>query len=56
LRTDAKNCFYPVIVESEKVIDFGEVEKDGYHPEKQTIEKDGRHYVYPIDNKNVERK
>ena len=56
LRTDAKNCFYPVIVENEKVIDFGEVETDDYHPEKQTIEKNGRFYVYPIDKQEIERK
>ncbi|CAG8774278.1 12207_t:CDS:2, partial [Racocetra persica] len=40
LRTDAKNCFYPIIIENEKVIGFGEVVADDYHPEKQTIEKD----------------
>jgi adenine-specific DNA-methyltransferase len=56
LRTDAKNCFYPIIVEDDKVIGFGEVEEDDYHPEKQTIKKDRKFYVYPIDRKNVERK
>ncbi|RHZ37599.1 site-specific DNA-methyltransferase [endosymbiont GvMRE of Glomus versiforme] len=56
LRENAKNCFYPIIVENEKIIDFGEVESDNYHPEKQTIEKNGRFYIYPIDKKNVERK
>lgn len=56
MRTDAKNCFYPIIIENEKVIDFGEVEKDNYHPEKQTIKKNGRFYVYPIDKQEVERK
>jgi adenine-specific DNA-methyltransferase len=56
LRTNAKNCFYPVVVENGKIISFGEVESDDYHPEKQTIEKDGQFLVYPIDSKNVERK
>ena len=37
MRTDAKNCFYPVIVENEKVIDFGEVETDDYHPTEVLI-------------------
>ncbi|CAG8701937.1 33631_t:CDS:2, partial [Racocetra persica] len=40
LRTDAKNCFHPIIVENEKVISFGEVVADDYHPEKQTTEKE----------------
>ncbi|CAG8777842.1 34583_t:CDS:2, partial [Racocetra persica] len=56
LRTDAKNCFYPIIVENEKVIGFGEVVADDYHPEKQTTEKEGQFYVWPIDKDKVERK
>src|SRR3954468_10207504 len=34
---------------------FVEVESDDYHPEKQTIEKNGQFLVYPIDSKSVER-
>ena len=56
LRTDAQNCFYPIVVKGNKVIDFGEVPKDNFHPQKQTEEKDGRYYIYPIDVKGVERK
>jgi adenine-specific DNA-methyltransferase len=56
LRENAKNCFYPIIVENEKIIGFGEVENDNVHPEKQTIKKDSRFYIYPIDNKDIERK
>lgn len=55
LRTDAKNCFYPIIVEDGKIVGFGEVCPDDYHP-AQTVEKDGKFYVYPIDSKGVERK
>ncbi|MBI3585351.1 MAG: site-specific DNA-methyltransferase [Nitrospinae bacterium] len=40
LRTDAKNCFYPVIIKSEKIIGFGNVPDDNYHPKGQTIVKD----------------
>jgi len=56
LRTDAQNCFYPIIVKGNKVIDFGEVPKDNFHPQKQTNEKDGKYYIYPIDVKGIERK
>jgi len=55
LRTDAKNCFYPVILEDGKVVGFGEVSVDSYHP-AQTELSDGKSYVYPIDNDGVERK
>lgn len=56
LRGDAKNCFYPVIVENGEVIGFGDVLDDDFHPEQQTISDDGRFYVYPIDTSGVERK
>ena len=54
-RTDAKNCFYPVIVKDDKIIGFGDVSPDDYHPE-QTVKVDDKYYVYPIDRQGVERK
>lgn len=54
-RTDAKNCFYPIIVKNGKIIDFGNVCDDTYHP-LQTVYKDDLAYVYPIDKNGVERK
>lgn len=54
-RTDAKNCFYPIIVENNKIVGFGEVCADDFHP-NQTEIIDGKYYVYPIDIKGIERK
>ena len=54
-RTDAKNCFYPVIVENGEIVGFGEVLDDDEHP-PQTLEKDGNSFVYPIDTGGIERK
>ena len=54
-RTDAKNCFYPVLVKDDRVIGFGEVCPNDFHP-KQTEWKDGIAYVYPIDKDGIERK
>lgn len=54
-RTDAKNCFYPIIVENGKIVGFGDVSPDDYHPQ-QTVFENGKYYVYPIDVKGVERK
>lgn len=54
-RTDAKNCFYPVIVQDGKIIGFGDVSPDNYHPE-QTVKDGDKYYVYPIDRQGIERK
>ena len=55
LRSDAKNCFYPVIVEDGRITGFGDVCPDDYHP-NQTEWVDGTAHVYPIDGNGVERK
>ncbi len=55
LRTDAKNCFYPVIVEDGRIVGFGDVSGDDEHPQ-QTEQRGGQYYIYPIDGKGVERK
>ena len=58
LRSDAKNCFYPIVVDpkTSEIIEFGEVCEDDFHPSKREIIKDGKVYIYPIDNDNIERK
>jgi len=56
LRTDARNCFYPIIIKDNKIIDFGEVLENGHHPKKQTEEKDGKFYIWPMDIQGIERK
>lgn len=54
-RKDAKNCFYPIYVKGGKIIGFGQVSPDNFHP-KQTEYVDGVAQVYPIDRNGVERK
>lgn len=56
LRSDARNCFYPIIVKNEKIVGFGKVLENGIHPKKQTEGKKGLYYVWPIDVKGIERK
>jgi len=57
LRTDAKNCFYPIYVKDNQVIGFGEVCDDDFHPESiNVIRKDGILEIYPIDTQGNERK
>ena len=56
LRSDAKNCFYPIIVKNNKIIGFGDVLPDNEHPKSQTEKRGKVFYVYPIDKERVERK
>ena len=55
-REDAKNCFYPVIVEDDEVVGFGDVLDNNEHPSEQTVTCGNRDFVYPIDQNKVERK
>jgi adenine-specific DNA-methyltransferase len=54
-RSDAKNCFYPIIVENGRIVGFGDVEPDNSHPKQNTV-KGKQIYVYPIDINGIERK
>ncbi len=57
LRTDAKNCFFPIYVKNNKVIGFGKVCEDSFHPKSPNIKrKDGILEIYPIDTNGNERK
>ena len=56
LRENARNCFYPIVVEGDEIVGFGDVLEDDDHPRGQTVPFGKGHLVYPIDQKNVERK
>lgn len=57
LREDAKNCFYPIFVKDEKVIGFGDVCDDSFHPKSVNVMRDdGVMEIYPIDPQGNERK
>ena len=55
LRTDAKTCFYPIIVEDGKIVGFGDVADANVHPDRN-VKKGKKTYVYPIDPQGIERK
>ena len=55
-REDARNCFYPVVVENGKIVGFGDVLEDDKHPASRTTRTGEKSFVYPIDNHGVERK
>ncbi len=56
-REAARTCFYPIFVKDEKVIGFGDVCPEDFHPKKSNIlQKDGSIAIYPVDSNGVERK
>ncbi len=57
LRGSGANTFYPIIVKEDKIIGFGDVCPDDYHPEFSNItNEDGTISIYPKDSDGVERK
>jgi len=57
LRDAAANCFYPIYVKNKKIIGFGDVCPDSFHPKSANIKrKDGIIEIYPIDTRGNERK
>ena len=57
LRTDAANCFYPIYVKEAKIIGFGDVCEDSFHPSGVNVDaENGVLEVYPIDAQGNERK
>ena len=57
LRTDAKNCFYPILVANGKIVGFGDLSSKSFHPaSKNTALGNKIIEVWPIDKNGVERK
>ncbi|MBI5407772.1 MAG: site-specific DNA-methyltransferase [Nitrospirae bacterium] len=57
LRETAANCFYPIYIKDGKIVGFGEVCDDSFHPGTANIlGKNGIIEVYPIDSQGNERK
>lgn len=58
LRTDAKNCFYPIIVNKTnlQIIGFGEIVPQEILINKRFIEDKNNILIYPVDNDGIERK
>ena len=58
LREDAKNCFYPIIInpKTSEIIGFGDVSPDDFHTEKREVVDSKKILIYPVDNAGVERK
>ena len=58
-RETARNCFYPIHVEGDEIVAFGEVCDEHFHPKKANVpigKSRSRVAVYPVDPKGIERK
>lgn len=56
-RNDARNCFYPIIIKGDSIINIGDVPDDNYHPNNVNIKNpDGSISVWPIDTAGNEKK
>lgn len=57
LRESAANCFYPILIKENRIIGFGDVCHDDFHPGSINVKKgDGVVEIYPIDPSNLESK
>ena len=57
LRTDARNCFYPIFVKNGVITGFGDVCDNDFHPDGANVDMgDGTLAIYPIDQSRIERK
>ena len=57
LRTDARNCFYPIFVKNNQIVGFGDVPDKNFHPKSKNVkQKNNIIEVWPIDRKGIERK
>lgn len=55
-RSTAKNCFYPIIVQGDRIVGFGDVCSADFHPPGPNVQDGDRILVYPVDPGGVERK
>ena len=56
-RTDAKTCFYPFIIQDEKIVGIGDVPPDDFHPGGSNSDNaDGSISVWPMTDDGSEKK
>ncbi len=56
LRSDARNCFYGIIVENDNIVGFTDVMPTGESPNGQTVRVGSQSIIYPVDPQSIERK
>ena len=58
-RSTAKTCFYPIMVQDDRILGFGDVCEDDYHPPASNMKDPSNPQitiVFPVDSAGIERK
>ncbi len=56
-RTDARNCFYPFLVNDGKIVGIGDVPENSFHPESANVKlADGTLQIWPMTDAGDEKK
>lgn len=55
-RETARNCFYPILVKDNRIVGFGDVCHEDFHPGVANVRQGDGVAVYPVDSQGVERK
>lgn len=56
-RKDAKNCFYGIVIENEKIIGYTDIVHNDIHPrQNEPGDKPNQQIIYPVDPAGIERK
>jgi adenine-specific DNA-methyltransferase len=55
-REGSPNCFYPIISDGDKIIGFGEIPLNSFHPKSSNEKRKDCIYIWPVDANGVERR
>ena len=55
-RTGSPNCFYPIITDGEKILSFGNIPPNDFHPASANEIHGDILWIWPIDKNGVERR
>lgn len=55
-RIGSPNCFYPIITDGEKILSFGDVPSEDFHPTSANEKHGTEVWIWPIDKNGIERR
>ena len=55
-RIGSPNCFYPIITDGEKILSFGDVPSEDFHPTSANEKRGTEVWIWPIDKNGIERR
>ncbi|OGI83655.1 hypothetical protein A2997_02360 [Candidatus Nomurabacteria bacterium RIFCSPLOWO2_01_FULL_36_10b] len=52
-RSTSKTMFFPILIQDEKIVGFGDIADDSYHPNEQTQKIKNKFYIWPIVDSSI---